>query len=159
MYPKGYDQTSGHKSIGVVRREISHYDPSLRVSVGVSAGELIDRITILQIKARRLPRERRTGVRRELAAARSTRDRFIVSSTKLASLTRALRTVNRRLWDVEEALRTCERTGQFGPRFVALARSVYKTNDRRAALKRQLDRLLGSEIREHKSYRLPSLRG
>ena len=147
------------KKIGVVRRWTTDYDRCVHLSVGVSAGELVDRITILQIKARRLPRERRTDVKRELAAARSTRDRFMVSSTKLTSLTRALQTVNRRLWDVEEALRTCERTGQFGPRFVALARSVYKTNDRRAALKRQVDRLLGSEIREHKSHRLPSLRG
>jgi hypothetical protein len=125
--------------------------------VDVSAGELIDRITILQIKARRLPRDRRADIKRELAAARSARDRFILSSKKLVSLTRALGTVNRRLWDVEEALRTCERTGWFGRRFVTLARSVYKINDRRAALKHELDRLLGSEIREHKSHRLPSV--
>jgi hypothetical protein len=129
----------------------------VRVSVDVSAGELIDRITILQIKARRLPRARRSDVRRELAAARSTRDRLILSSRKLTNLTRALEAVNRRLWDVEEALRTCERTGRFGPRFVELARAVYKTNDRRAALKRQVDRMLGSEIREQKSHPLPSV--
>jgi hypothetical protein len=129
----------------------------VRVSVDVSAGELIDRITILQIKARQLPRARRDDIKRELAAARSTRDRFILSSKKLLTLTRALETVNRRLWDVEEALRTCERTGRFGPRFVALARAVYKTNDRRAALKREVDQLLGSEICEHKSHPLPSI--
>jgi hypothetical protein len=129
----------------------------VRVRVDVSAGELIDRITILQIKARQLPRARRDDIKRELAAARSTRDRFILSSKKLITLTRALETVNRRLWDVEEALRACERTGRFGPRFVALARAVYKTNDRRAALKREVDQLLGSEICEHKSHRLPSI--
>jgi hypothetical protein len=72
----------------------------VRVRVDVSAGELIDRITILQIKARRLPRDRRADIKRELAAARSARDRFILSSKKLVSLTRALGTVNRRLWDV-----------------------------------------------------------
>jgi hypothetical protein len=129
----------------------------VRVRVDVSAGELIDRITILQIKARRLPRVRRGDVKRELAAARSTRDRLILSSKKLITLTRALEMVNRRLWDVEEALRNCERTGRFGPRFVALARAVYKTNDRRAALKREVDQLLGSDICEHKSHRLPLL--
>lgn len=123
----------------------------------MSAGELIDRITILQIKARRLPPERRASVKRELAAARSARDRAILSSRQLVSLTRALQAANRRLWDVEEALRSCEEAGQFGPRFVALARSVYKTNDRRAALKRELDRLLGSEWQEQKSHRLPSV--
>ena len=155
---KGMTERPATSQSSVVYRKTAHYDPRVRVSLDVSAGDLIDRITILQIKARRLPRERRTLVRQELAAARLTRDRFIVASTKLSSLTRALETVNRRLWAVEEALRTCERTGQFGPRFVALARSVYKTNDLRAALKRQLDRLLGSEIREQKSHRLPSLR-
>jgi hypothetical protein len=129
----------------------------VRVNVAVSAGELIDRITILQIKARRLPRDRRRDVKRELAAARSTRDRFILSSRQLADLTRALQATNRQLWDVEEELRSCERNGHFGPRFVALARAVYKTNDRRAALKRAVDRLLGSEIREQKSHRLPSV--
>lgn len=129
----------------------------VRVSVDVSVGELIDRITILQIKTRRLPRDRRADARRALAAARSTRDRFIASSPKLHDLTRALRAANRELWDVEEELRTCERTGRFGPRFVKLARSVYKTNDRRAALKRALDRLLGSDVREQKSYRLPAI--
>jgi len=129
----------------------------VRVRVNVSAGELIDRITILQIKARRLPPERRAPVKRELAAARSARDRAILSSKKVISLTRALQAANRRLWDVEEALRSCEQTGRFGPRFVALARSVYKTNDRRAALKRELDRLLGSEVQEQKSHWLPSV--
>jgi hypothetical protein len=135
----------------------AQYDRCVRVRVEISAGELIDRITILEIKARRLPRALRGYIRRELAAARSTRDRFILSSKEIFTLTRALEAVNRRLWDVEEALRACERTGQFGPRFVALARAVYKTNDRRAALKREVDELLGSEICEHKSHRLPSI--
>jgi hypothetical protein len=140
-----------------VRRRSAHYDLIVRVSVDVSAGELIDRITILQIKARRSPRTRRDEVKRELAAARATRDRFISSSKKLHELTRALRAANGRLWIVEEELRACERSQRFGPRFVSLARSVYKTNDQRAALKRELDRLLGSDIREHKSHRLPSI--
>ena len=129
----------------------------MRVNVDVSAGELIDRITILQLKVRRLPRERRGDVKRELAAARITRDRLILASKRLDDLTEALRAANGQLWNIEEALRDCERTGQFGPRFVTLARAVYKTNDRRAALKRAVDRLLGSELREQKSHRLPSL--
>jgi len=129
----------------------------VRVTVDVSVGELIDRITILKIKARRLPPACRGDVRRELAAARTMRDRVLLSSKRLKTLARALETVNCRLWEVEEALRKCERTGRFGLRFVALARTVYKTNDRRAALKREVDRLSGSEIREHKSHPLPSI--
>ena len=129
----------------------------MRVNVDVSAGELIDRITILQIKVRRLPRARRGDVKRELVAARTTRDRLILSSKRLDDLTKALRAANSQLWNIEEELRGCERTGRFGPRFVELARAVYKTNDRRAALKREVDRLLGSELREQKSHHLPSL--
>ena len=65
---------------------------------------------------------------------------------------RALRTVNERLWAIEDEIRAKERTGDFGPAFVALARSVYRTNDRRAALKREINALLGSALIEEKRY-------
>jgi hypothetical protein len=73
-------------------------------------------------------------------------------SVELASLTEQLRAVNRELWQTEEKLRLCERNRTFGVRFVKLARTVYTANDRRAALKRCIDVLVGSEIREHKYY-------
>ena len=75
----------------------------------------------------------------------------------MSDLTRALRTVNLRLWKVEDELRACERAGRFDERFVRLARTVYLMNDRRAALKRRLDELSNSEIREFKSHALPRI--
>ena len=71
---------------------------------------------------------------------------------RLAELTDELATVNGRLWRIEDAIRDCEREGDFGPRFVELARSVYRTNDLRASLKRQINDLLGARIIEEKMY-------
>lgn len=129
----------------------------VRVTLEVSAGELVDRITILELKAKRLPVRCRAAVVRELRLARAVQRRAVSSSSALRALTRALRVVNRELWDLEEALRACEKRGDFGHRFVSLARGVYRTNDRRAALKRRLDELVGSELREHKSHALPAV--
>ncbi|MBC7136276.1 MAG: hypothetical protein H5U25_11655, partial [Oceanibaculum nanhaiense] len=70
----------------------------------------------------------------------------------LATLTADIKKVNEALWEIEDDIRDCERDKDFGPRFVDLARSVYKTNDRRAALKRDINTLLGSELVEEKSY-------
>jgi len=110
--------------------------------------ELIDRITILELKMRRLPRACRHSLQRELKRARALRRRAISPSPRLRELTQALRVVNRRLWDVEEELRVCERAARFDRRFIELARTVYQANDRRAALKRRLDELLESGSRD-----------
>ena len=127
----------------------------VQLTLEVSAGELIDRITILELKMRRLPRTCRRSLRRELERARALRRLAISPSPPLRKLTQALRVVNRRLWDVEEELRACERAGRFDRRFIELARTVYQANDRRAALKKRLDEMLGSGPREHKSHVLP----
>ena len=131
----------------------------MHVRIQISAGELIDRITILKLKARRLSGAGRRAVRRELAAASAVCDRAIAASPELRALTRDLAAVNLELWKVEEELRACESAGRFGRRFVALARTVYKANDRRAALKRRVDQVVGGQVGEHKSYPLPELRG
>jgi hypothetical protein len=128
---------------------------SMRLSVDVSAGELLDRITILEIKLRKLPKCLHIELKRELARARRMRDQNLAPSPRLRELATTLRSVNRRLWRIEEELRACERTQFFGNRFVQLARSVYLLNDRRATLKRAIDTLVGSEIHEHKSHPLP----
>ena len=65
-----------------------------------------------------------------------------------------LKSINEPLWRIEDDIRSCERAGDFGPRFIELARSVYETNDRRAAIKRRINERLGSEIVEEKSYRM-----
>ncbi|MGE4079463.1 MAG: DUF6165 family protein [Reyranella sp.] len=122
-------------------------------SVPVSWGELVDKITILEIKSERLRDERaRANVGRELALLAAVVDPELAASPDLVARKAALRAVNEALWDIEDALRQKEATGQFDDRFVALARSVYRQNDQRAALKRQINELLGSELVEEKSY-------
>jgi hypothetical protein len=79
----------------------------------------------------------------------------ILPSDALSALTAELRSVNEVLWGIEDEVRACERDGDFGPKFVDLARSVYKNNDRRAGLKREINQLLGSVILEEKSYEGP----
>lgn len=123
------------------------------VDVPVSPGELIDKITILEIKCARIADDaKRANVANELALLNGARDAAIAPSAALDALAAALRAVNGELWDIEDAIRRHERAGDFGPDFVALARAVYRTNDRRAAIKRQINGLLGAAIVEEKSY-------
>jgi hypothetical protein len=127
----------------------------VRIEVAISAGELVDRITILELKAARLPPALARAVELQLDAMRTACARALPESEWLSAITRELRKVNAELWDVEEALRACERTKSFGARFVELARRVYQANDRRAALKRCVDERAGGEAREYKSHDLP----
>lgn len=117
----------------------------------VSWGELIDKITILEIKAARIADPAKlANVRRELQALTAVRD---TQGTAPVGLADELRQVNEQLWDIEDLIRECEQRSDFGAAFVELARSVYKTNDRRAALKRKINDAMGSELVEVKSYR------
>jgi hypothetical protein len=119
----------------------------------MSPGELLDKLTILEIKSQRLDdAEKRRCVALELQDLRTLYENSIQSPTALAPLVAELRTINERLWEIEDALRGCEAQGDFGPQFVALARAVYTTNDRRVAVKRQIDVLLGSPLLEQKQY-------
>ncbi|MGO9462803.1 MAG: DUF6165 family protein [Isosphaeraceae bacterium] len=123
------------------------------VNVGIAPGELIDKITILEIKDQRISHPAKwRNVQTELQSLRAARDLTIVPSEELDLLTAELRSINEALWEVEDEIRGCERNGDFGPRFIELARSVYKTNDRRAAVKRRINERLGSQILEEKSY-------
>jgi hypothetical protein len=123
------------------------------ICVPISPGELLDRLTIPQIKAARIPDdEKLRPVRKELEAFVAARQCCVPTSEALAALTTELRAINEKLWDVENELRRCERNGDFGPRFTELARSVYRLNDRRSALKRQINALLGVQACEQKWY-------
>jgi len=123
------------------------------VAIPVAIGELIDKITILEIKAERLTDAARLrNVRTELAALRECRDRELPPSSRLTELTAQLRVVNEALWRIEDDIRICEHNREFGSRFIELARSVYRNNDRRAAIKRQINDLVGSEFIEEKMY-------
>jgi hypothetical protein len=122
------------------------------ITIPVSAGELIDKITILEVKLERIAEERRANVRTELELLRAVQAEALTRSDTLDALTDELRAINAGLWDVEDGKRACERAQDFGPAFVALARRVYRENDRRAAVKRAINDLLGSTIVEEKSY-------
>ena len=127
--------------------------PTRSVAIETAPGELIDKITILEIKTERItdPQNVRTA-RTELETLEAARDRTIVSSDALTALTVELRLVNESLWEIEDGIRDCERAGDFGAKFIELARSVYAKNDQRAALKRKINVLLGSKLIEEKSY-------
>ena len=123
------------------------------ISIPVAPGELLDKITILELKLERIrdPQKLR-NVRTEMAFLRGVASREIPDTAAIAKLTAELRGINAELWDIEDKIRDCERAGDFGANFVALARAVYRSNDRRADVKRRINLALGSTIVEEKSY-------
>jgi len=126
------------------------------VRIEVSPGELVDKLTILEIKRERIAEpEKRANVEAEYALLCAALNAELAAATRspLDPLRAELKRVNARLWDIEDEIRDCDRRGDFGPPFVDLARSVYRTNDRRSELKRAINALLGSKLIEEKSYR------
>lgn len=127
---------------------------SAPVSAPVSVGELLDKITILEIKSERIADPKKLeNVNRERAALEAVVQASLRLDARVRGLVGELRAVNMALWDVEDALREHEARQDFGSTFVELARSVYKSNDRRAALKNTINSLTGSSLCEEKSYR------
>ncbi|GAB4137847.1 MAG: DUF6165 family protein [Planctomycetaceae bacterium] len=123
------------------------------IRVEISPGELIDKMTILEIKRDRITNAAQLrNVQHELAMLTQTHDQTIPKNAALATLTNELKTVNEQLWEIEDEIRICERDQNFGTRFIELARSVYRTNDERARLKREINTLLNSTLIEEKSY-------
>ncbi len=124
-----------------------------QIVIAVSAGELIDKITILQIKAEQFrDAEKLAHVQRELQTLQAAWNQAIGPTPELLEVTNQLASINRELWWIEDAIRLCEQKKDFGSQFIELARSVYRTNDRRSALKRQINQLVGSSLVEEKSY-------
>ena len=124
-----------------------------RIEVEISPGELLDKLTILDIKSERISDPiKLANVRTEISTLTASRERAIPDSSGLADLRRQLKQVNEKLWNIEDEIRLCERDRDFGARFIELARSVYRHNDRRAAIKRQINELLGSKLIEEKDY-------
>jgi hypothetical protein len=125
----------------------------MSVLVPVSWGEIIDKITILEIKAERLADAAKlANVNKELGELVAVREREFPAHAPLAALAAELKAINEKLWVIEDDIRDCERAKDFGARFVGLARAVYFTNDERAAAKRKVNDLLGSALIEEKSY-------
>ena len=123
------------------------------IAIPGAVGELIDKIAILEIKSRRISDgDKLRNVRRELALLERSLNGAGLDHASLGGLKGELTAVNERLWEIEDEIRSCERNGEFGDRFVALARSVHVANDRRAAIKREINRLFNSAIVEEKCY-------
>ena len=121
------------------------------VKIEVAPGELVDKLTILDIKLARIddPAKRRNvGAERQVLAEAYA----MLDPVAITPLRERLRIVNEALWTIEDDIRSCERAGDFGAAFVALARAVYKTNDERAVIKRAINVALGSRLVEEKSY-------
>lgn len=125
----------------------------MTIVLEVSPGELIDKMTILEIKLAKMSNARQlANVRREYDLVRRTFSDAVASTPALAGLTEQLKAANAALWQIEDEIREHERRQDFGDRFVNLARSVYRTNDQRAAIKRRINEMLNSALVEEKSY-------
>ncbi|KAG9608344.1 hypothetical protein KCV01_g4510, partial [Aureobasidium melanogenum] len=123
------------------------------IQTPVSYGELIDKMTILQIKLQEIRDEAKlANVRNELELLEATWGNDAASKIDIADETGRLLAVNKRLWDIEDRIRLKERAQAFDDDFVKLARSVYFENDERAAIKREINLKLGSTLVEEKSY-------
>ena len=123
------------------------------ITVPVSVGEVVDKVTILEIKSERISdSEKLRNVAAELDALHPLVSGGVFDSAELVALTDGLRAVNGELWDIEDDIRAEEAAGRFGERFIELARAVYVTNDRRAELKKKINLATGSQLVEEKSY-------
>jgi hypothetical protein len=125
----------------------------MKLMVEVSLGEVLDKITILQIKQERIADPAKVAnVRKELQTLEGSVGSSGMVSPQIRAVMTELREINEALWDIEDDIRECERQKNFGEEFVRLARAVYFTNDRRAAAKHRINTMSGSRLVEEKSY-------
>ncbi len=125
----------------------------MNVNAQISVGEWIDKLTILEIKlAEILERDKLANVRREYETLLAAAPPDLLSGREIGRLRERLKAVNAELWRIEDEIRVKERARAFDEEFIALARAVYVTNDRRAALKREINRVARSGLVEEKSY-------
>ncbi|MBL97782.1 MAG: hypothetical protein CMF52_08200 [Legionellales bacterium] len=123
---------------------------AIKIDIGI--GELVDKITILEIKRARIKSpEKLKNIEHELSLLNNVKAQLI-QTTESDLLEEALKQINERLWDIEDSIRRCESKKQFDETFIELARAVYFTNDKRSDIKRQINQLQGSQIIEEKSY-------
>ena len=123
------------------------------IQVPVSPGEVLDKITILEIKSERMDDpEKVTNVKRELELLQDTWRQSVSDDETVRRIHAEMKTINEELWEIEDDIRDKERAREFDQVFIDLARSVYVTNDKRANAKKELNIYLGSEIFEEKSY-------
>ena len=124
-----------------------------KILAEISAGELIDKITILEIKKEKISnKEKLIEVNKELISLNETLKKSINNESKISSFKIDLKNINLKLWDIEDGKRYAEKNNKFDEKFIELARSVYKFNDERAKIKLAINNALGSNIKEVKSY-------
>ena len=124
-----------------------------KILAEISAGELIDKITILEIKKEKISnKEKLVEVNKELNSLNETLKKSINDESKILSFKNNLKNINLKLWDIEDGKRSAEKNSQFDEKFIKLSRSVYKFNDERAKIKLAINNALGSNIKEVKSY-------
>ena len=124
-----------------------------KILAEISAGELIDKITILEIKKEKISnKEKLVEVNKELISLNETLKKSINNESKILSFKNDLKNINLKLWDIEDGKRSAEKNNKFDEKFIQLARNVYKFNDERAKIKLAINNALGSNIKEVKSY-------
>ena len=124
-----------------------------KILAEISAGELIDKITILEIKKEKIRNtEKLVEIEKELKSLNLTLNKFIPDLKNISNYKNQLKQINLKLWDIEDGKRLAEKNNKFGDEFIKLARNVYKFNDERAKIKLSINNALGSNIKEVKSY-------
>ena len=119
----------------------------------ISAGELLDKISILEIKREKIKNKaNQEKINKEYKILKKVQNSSIEVTEKLKTLFKKIKEVNQNLWDIEDKLRFCEKNKDFGKNFIELARGVYFNNDKRAKIKSEINKLLGSNIKEVKQY-------
>ena len=126
---------------------------SKKILTEISAGELLDKISILEIKLDKIKdKGSLLEINKEYTSLSETKNSNISITKDLENLTKQLKETNMKLWSIEDEKRMCEKNKDFGKKFIELARSVYLNNDKRAKIKSEINKLLGSNIREIKKY-------
>ena len=124
-----------------------------KILAEISAGELIDKITILEIKKNKISNENKLKeIDKELNSLNHTMNKSILEKSKILTFKDQLKEINQKLWEIEDSKRMAEKNNDFGKEFIELARNVYKLNDERARIKLKINEILGSNIKEVKSH-------
>ena len=125
-----------------------------KILAEISAGELFDKITILEIKKAKISnKDKLNDIEKELLSLNETVKKYIPNQSSISKYVNDLKNINLKLWDIEDSKRAAEKNKDFGEKFIELARNVYKFNDERAKIKLAINNSLGSNIKEVKSYK------
>ena len=126
---------------------------SKKILSEISAGELLDKISILEIKVEKIKNKSDLEeINKEYKILKESQKLAIDSTDKIQKLFQEIKEINQKLWEIEDEIRNCEKKKDFGQIFISLARSVYFNNDKRAKIKSEINKLLGSNIKEIKQY-------